>query len=339
MADRVILHVGPNKTGTTALQHAFVANSALLARFQIAYPMTGRVLAAHHGIADACRSGDAEALCNLSDEIRYESTALLSSELFAALEPHELERLRRAFGGTSVEVVYSLRRLSDLWPSHWKEMVKHGLHLSFPEYMLRPPENDRSTFRAPPRPSCQLSALAQVFGRENLRLAVYDTRYASDSGFGLGFARDMLGFGEQAGRFVTSKRNRTPSDWQIEALRHMNLRAVGKLDAAGKRLVARKALSLLNTDPPEWVAPFKTVFQRAETVGLSGRSPAVASEQANVLRGFRDRLIDPVDAYMANSETTVRTLEAMSVGAEINAEMDALFHRLSREFATAGPRR
>ncbi|HMN86610.1 MAG TPA: hypothetical protein PKA74_11550, partial [Bauldia sp.] len=47
----LLIHVGPHKTGTTAIQQSLVENAALLRAAGHSYPEVGFLLFGHHGLA------------------------------------------------------------------------------------------------------------------------------------------------------------------------------------------------------------------------------------------------------------------------------------------------
>jgi hypothetical protein len=121
---RLVLHIGMNKTGSTALQSFWSQNAEPLRTSGLLYPVTGRVGAMQHvGLADAlgfrgAPEPDEEKLSHLrarlDAEVRQTSpdVVLLSSEFLA--RRRDLRPVRRFLSGYDVSVVVYLRR-HDFW--------------------------------------------------------------------------------------------------------------------------------------------------------------------------------------------------------------------------------
>lgn len=126
-ADRVFLHVGHNKTGTTALQRTFRKAHRSLAESGVLYP---RAFSTHRYLRDFIR-GDAAALAmegNFRREFRATtpSTLIFSSEFLNNLNHAEAARLI-AFAsefGESVTVVLYVRHPLDYARSAVQQAVR-----------------------------------------------------------------------------------------------------------------------------------------------------------------------------------------------------------------------
>ena len=298
MPRRLVLHAGPHKTGTTALQAAFAREAARLAEAGVLYPATGRLGPAHHALAEACRTGDRRLLEALSREARGAETVLLSSENFAPLDAPALARLRAALPVVEVTVVYTLRRLAALWPSHWREMIKHGQSFGFADYMLPAITGDVPPFIGPPLPARQVDTLASVFGAEGLRLPVYDARRAGGRDQGPEFAEEILFLTEPAA-FATVEMNVTPPDWESEAVRMGLGRVAHRLGYEERKGFRAALLRELRSSPPGWLTRLREAVGRAPRLRLTERSPLVAAMQAEVVARHGAALLDPADDYFA----------------------------------------
>ena len=130
---KIILHIGMNKTGTTALQNCMFTNRKRLLEHGVLWPDTGRQGAAHYQLAGwlgfnhikgwADRSALAIARSTLWDEIEKSgaSTVIISSEYFVLNRP--MDFVRSFFDGFDVEVVAVLRRHDTWWPSLWVQAI------------------------------------------------------------------------------------------------------------------------------------------------------------------------------------------------------------------------
>jgi len=140
--DRVILHVGPPKTGTTSIQGALTACSHKLLEHGVYYPPTqplsteGQPSLAWELLADlgkpVARLSQAyvswdEALSGA--EQAGAQTLLLSSEDFSSedFDRAAFRHLRRRLGRLPIEVVFALRDPRRLIPSIWSQSVKWGI--------------------------------------------------------------------------------------------------------------------------------------------------------------------------------------------------------------------
>ena len=141
---KIILHIGEPKTGTTFLQHLIWRNRAELAA-------QGVVLPGHH-LQDHFRAAQDlhEVPFNRSDPtgtwrgewdvLAAEAklaprAAVLSHELFAAADEHEIERAISSLQPAEVHVVLTVRDIASLLPAEWQETVKHRNARRFEEWL------------------------------------------------------------------------------------------------------------------------------------------------------------------------------------------------------------
>lgn len=122
---RVFLHIGTNKTGTSAIQNFLYNNPELLASHKILYPSTGRGSApAHHTLAESLAVAPERA-----NEFRFQllkeaegfDTIVLSSEAFRVYPPGPLAQM---LYGIPTEVVVYLRPHMQHLSSWYREGVK-----------------------------------------------------------------------------------------------------------------------------------------------------------------------------------------------------------------------
>ncbi len=127
----VLLHVGPYKTGTTALQASFEQHRAELREHGVLYPGTQRRHARPvfallgHALPGQPDVPEHE-WDDLVDDVRRaaEARVVLSSEDFATLAPDQAARAVDDLGADRVHVLMVARDLSTLLPSAWQERVK-----------------------------------------------------------------------------------------------------------------------------------------------------------------------------------------------------------------------
>ncbi|MDP3195607.1 hypothetical protein [Tabrizicola sp.] len=314
MVATVILHVGPYKTGTTALQKAFSANVDLLARHGILYPQTGRVGDSHAVLAEALLRSDRAGLADLARESEGWRAVLISCEHLSALDPADLVALRDAYPKASFRIAYALRRLVGLWPSHWAELVKHGQFLSFKGYLDRVTERDDRPFFAPILPARQLDRLADVFGVSALHLSLYDQSQAEGLDLGPAFIDDLLGLGQIASAFATRRANLSPSDLET-ALVYLLARRAGPLANHGTKRAARSLLlDVLRSDPPPpWLQPLQTALVQTDRIVFDSRHPLVADEQAALVDRFATLVPEGIESYLCDDRREVPHLDTLQL--------------------------
>ncbi|MBK8438023.1 MAG: hypothetical protein IPL38_00390 [Rhodobacter sp.] len=330
MVETLVLHVGPHKTGTTALQRAFAANAARLAHRGILYPVSGRSADCHAPLAEALRTGDTGPLDALAAEARGWRAVLLSSENLSASGSEALQALRIAFPQAEVRVSYTLRRLAALWPAHWAELVKHGQSLSFEDYMDLAARADETAPRAPVLPLQQLTRLTAVFGPGSLRIAIHDARTAQAQDIGPAFMDEMFGLGQDAPHFATDRCNPTPPGWETALVRLMNLHVAGRSDHLARRRMRLALLAALRDDPPGWLRGFTAATEQAPRSVLSSSHPLVQHQQSAVVAGFGHGFLDPAETYLAPIETAVFRSELQDLAPGMRIEVTALLDRIER---------
>lgn len=152
-----LLHIGPHKTGTTAVQGALFAAKEEMARHGVDFPAHSRhpieaVLAA---CARPAMIGDTvpteKHWQRLLDQVAATGrrTSVISSEFFAdAGDGATIARIVEQLGGDRVHVLVTLRPLARIMPSQWQQYVQNGLRLGYEpwlEHMLRRAPYDRPT--------------------------------------------------------------------------------------------------------------------------------------------------------------------------------------------------
>jgi hypothetical protein len=328
MPRRLVLHAGPHKTGTTALQAAFAREAARLSEAGVLYPATGRQGTGHHALAEACRTGETALLGALAREARGADTVLVSSENFAHLDADALARLRAALPAAEVVSVYVLRRLAALWPSHWREMIKHGQSFGFADYMLPAVTGDLPPFVGPPLPPRQVGALTAAFGGEGLRLPVYDAHRGAEHDLGVHFARTILDRPD-ASAFATVEMNVTPPDWETETLRLCLARVEHRLDYAGRMRVREALLAHLRATPPDWLSRLRAAVADAPRIRLTERSPLVEALQTAVVARHGSAFLDPAEDYLAPITVEFPAFEPRMLTERDRADANRLFDRLA----------
>lgn len=139
MGQRVILHVGAMKSGTSYLQSLLFANQAALAERGVLVPGgtwsdQTRAVQDVLGLGSA-RTGDISGLWDrlVEDVSAYDGTAVVSME-FLGTAPHAvIERIARNWH--DLTVVVSARDINRGLASMWQETVQNGRTWTFADYL------------------------------------------------------------------------------------------------------------------------------------------------------------------------------------------------------------
>lgn|GEM_PF-6706177 len=274
-----VLHVGPPKTGTTAIQRTLDLNRGMLAARGIAYPAIGMRFFAHHTLAEAARSGTG--FDAFADQIAaLEGRLVLSSELIADANEASLRRLRGLFPAEGPRVVLYARSPLEVLSSYWSETVKAGRTWSLGECAL-----DAALGNGPPlamRPETFLPRLAAVFGRDAIEIHLYATALDTDGDVAAHFMRAILGVSEFAR--PAAHLNRSLAPVEAEVLRQLNRRPPAD-QKRPERVAAARALAKRIGDR---TAPY------LRTLTLWHDRPVFRGPERALLDTWRDRIVDPL---------------------------------------------
>lgn len=131
LPDRAVLvHIGPYKTGTTAIQSSLHEHRAELVEAGITYPgRYHRQMRPSWGLLGRSRVGEADVPLRewdeMVDEVRAaQGRVVISSEDFSSARPRHVRKLVDDLGADRVHVLIVARRLDKLLPSAWQERVK-----------------------------------------------------------------------------------------------------------------------------------------------------------------------------------------------------------------------
>jgi len=310
MTSVVVLHTGPHKTGTTALQQVLKAQATLLSENGVLYPAAGQDGDGHARLGASLMQGDISILQEIARESRGYHTVVLSSEHLSCLDTTGLTALRDAFPGAEFRLSYTLRRLAGLWPSHWVELMKHGQTLGFQGYLDRVFRRDDRPFFAPVLPLRQLERLSGVFGTASLLIGIYDARMAERQDLGPAFIDELLGLGHIAPAFATIPANRRPSDLETAMMYLVNLHGGSRVGHRTKGKAHQLLLDVLRCDEGRQVADLlRIAIDDAGQIVFRSDHPFVRAEQTGVVAGYETILLDDPDTYLAPMETLVPKVE------------------------------
>ena len=226
-----LLHIGPHKTGTTAIQGALHLARERLAGRGVVYPGRGRqplwpILAVTG--QPALLGGPRPEISywdNLVREVRAagDGRAVLSSEFFAEADDATARRVIADLGGARVQVVLTLRSLTRILPSQWQQYLQNGFHFRYLEWLegilSDPPLTPTPGFWRRHRHDELVERWAAENGPENLTVIVVDE---SDRLMLLRVFESMLGL--PAGFLVAeeSAANRSLTVAEAELVRLLN---------------------------------------------------------------------------------------------------------------------
>lgn len=139
MADRLILHVGAPKTGTTYLQELLWSNVSALAGHGVHLPLDRESQrAASADLREAPWAGDfAVPWRSLADAVNAtQGTAVVSEELLARTAPERIAAFVAALTpGTTVDVVFGARDAGRQVPAMWQHAIRGRNAVTFSGYV------------------------------------------------------------------------------------------------------------------------------------------------------------------------------------------------------------
>jgi hypothetical protein len=151
MATRVLVHVGTQKTGTSASQHRLFLHREDLRERGVLYPaerFDAHFLAAldlmqlHWGGLERDAVG---AWDRLAAEVRaWPGTVILSHEILGRASRLQVGRALASLGDAEVHVVLTARDLVRQVPAEWQENVKHRRKIRYADFLAAIRDPDRS---------------------------------------------------------------------------------------------------------------------------------------------------------------------------------------------------
>ena len=137
MAERVVVHIGLMKSGTTFLQGRLDANREQLAAQGVLFPGPDRRrhanAAADFADAEDRQPGSWESLREQTDD--HPGTAVLSMRRLATLGPERIALLAESFPAADLRIVVAVRDLGRTVPAMWQETIKNRQTWTWTEYV------------------------------------------------------------------------------------------------------------------------------------------------------------------------------------------------------------
>ncbi|MBM75825.1 MAG: hypothetical protein CMK59_10530 [Proteobacteria bacterium] len=181
--EKIYLHIGMSKTGTTYIQQVFEKNRSLLKEQGLIFPpitmRSGGFSAGHTDLLSLkSQLGGKDLLNWVSDELEASQGAenvLFSSEYLVA-KPEQLKRLRLLFEGHCVQVILYLRRQDEWLDSIYKEHTegRHSFNTMKAEDFVEKQQILELNYEK------LLEPIVQIFGETNILLRVYEKEQFQD---------------------------------------------------------------------------------------------------------------------------------------------------------------
>jgi hypothetical protein len=180
-----LLHIGPHKTGTTAIQGAFDLARGRLAEHGVVYagaarqPMRATLAVTGRPAMLGEAQPDMAYWDSLVQSIRAagDQRVVISSEFFADGDEEAARRVVADLGGPRVHVVVTLRPLDRVMPSQWQQFVQNGFCTPYLEYLdriLRQPDQPTPRFWLRHRHDELVARWAAAAGAQNVTVIVVD---------------------------------------------------------------------------------------------------------------------------------------------------------------------
>ena len=227
-----LLHIGPPKTGTTAIQGAFHAAREDLLAQGVRYAGRSRHSAPAVLAVTGRRSPYADdpppigRWQNLVRDIKGAGGArvVLSSEFLADAEPEAIRRIVDDLDPSRVHVAVTLRAMTRLLASQWQQNVQSGISSSYDAWLQRlfdpVPGRENRSFWHRQRHDQLIARWAEVVGPENVTVVALDEH---DHGMVLRTFERLVGLREGTLVAEPDLANRSLTLPEVEAIRAFNV--------------------------------------------------------------------------------------------------------------------
>jgi hypothetical protein len=339
-----LIHIGPHKTGSTALQvalHRVRDGLPALGAYYPAGPYRRRRAGWALGLAGR-QSGTPVPPMHLWDELvaeverAGELRACVSNEDFGRATPAQVKKIVADLGGDRVHVLAVARRLDRYLPSQWQERVKAGERRPFDQWLevvLHGNErnwNYRNVWQAHDIEAL-VSRWTAVVPPERFTLVVSDD---SDHRLIPRTVEEMLGLPEGLIEPVADRSNRSLNLYEAELIRRANAAVVrrGMRGARYRRLIragiSQELIASAGSVPgPRIPLP---AWALAEVRELSDRrAEAVAGLGVRVI-GDPERLRVPNDVISANPDAGDAQVPLGAVAAAFGATLAKMADEIDR---------
>jgi hypothetical protein len=288
---RVIIHIGPHKTGTTYLQVVLDALRGVLLERGICIPSIWNAapgLPSHMQLVWAIRNRDLTLIKEQIREIlaRRHQHVVISCEALSRLDQREILLLRQLLGSAPAEVVYYVRRWPERLPSLWQESVKFGNTATFPEFLAEQlTRRDVSELWD----TAMIDRFTAVFGATQIKLVSYS--HLIDQKFDIAdhFLASFLGL-SHINLPAVGRPNRSLPILDAELIRVLNAIHVRR---GGERSPALRAwfLSHKGNLVPDSVAD--AMRNSLETIRLDEATPVFALASQDLRTRYMSSIVPP----------------------------------------------
>jgi hypothetical protein len=295
---KIVLHIGPHKTGSTYLQHRLLKSRAALNAAGWEYPEYALSQFAQHQLYHWLNGNNASAgnvsEAGFKDLLERNPRLILSSEDFVYFLPERIRRLRGLLGDAPVEVVYFLRTPVDLWPSHWQELVRHGRDDTLLEYLAAYAGWTKAVEPSSMNPVAHLRKYADVFGQDALKIICYDNIVSENGDIFEFFWRNVLGLRHLDPPGTARVIHPSQPLHMIEMLRNLNqLYRTRRQQSPRDRVLAAYQKQQKSIEASAFYEGFRAAFaENASEVKLSFRHELVRSLERRVFSMFGDQIIN-----------------------------------------------
>ncbi|MGL5824326.1 MAG: hypothetical protein ACRCYU_05745 [Nocardioides sp.] len=258
-----LVHIGPHKTGSSAIQVSLHRARQELAQHGVHYAGVGtRPKRAAWALGIRGKPATAAPLNirywqALVDEVADApgTRVCVSNEDFGRATLAQIERVVKDLGGDRVHVVAVARRLDRYLPSQWQERVKAGDTRSYDEWLRVVLDRDNKNFDWDRRNVWHSHGTGQLINRWNrvlgpgrFTLIVGDE---TDRTQQVRTFEQLLGLPANLLRVHADRANRGLSWWETEFVRRVNLatREYGWDSPKQRRMVWREVVSVLTSLP------------------------------------------------------------------------------------------
>lgn len=313
MSEKLFIHIGPHKTGTTYIQHTLSENRNLLKSKGLNYPTISNINnhyeLAHHTLFSWIKERKSSEINSFVAHLRNNS--LLSSEEFSHLNRKDLEYFLDHIPHTEIVILFFKRQFGPLLVSRWQEYVKHGGTYSWSIFFLSHllDKTQRKTLNGVQ----VLTDWSKMVGKPNIRIHDYEQCITE----GLDIADELLKsvMGPDAPTIGTGKSINTSLDSaHVELLRWVNLHFQAKGIRPGP--THRQAfMNLFKKYKPEMEQALKIIRSDMVTITLSGSDPINAlEEEFSAFTGFRSGYQDLVTEkkYQLPGEQNIHSLSLIN---------------------------
>jgi hypothetical protein len=327
-----ILHIGPSKTGTTALQWAFWSVKAELARQGLDYAGDRRHTSLPSRAVTGTRAFDNDDKSPPSmrwwawmmAELRKSKATrvLYSSEFLAHANDEQAARIVRDVG-PSTEIVLTLRPLDAILASKWQQAVQAGSTRTLEEWLERHFGDRSLDHRSSPwrmhNHGLLVDRWASVAGADRVSVIVANPQ---DHGFLYRAFEGLCGLRPDTLQPVDGAQNRSLTYPEVELIRQLNL----QVQEAGIRRTTRNYLVFTGAAqhakrrPPDPEAPRVRLPSWAAAEARDLAEESIAAIRASGVRIIGDldllmpRLPDRDDEQQPDLRTDPSTSAAIALG-------------------------